>query len=68
MHLPCHGGHGDIYIYSHRKQVKDYYIYISIIPTNHSNRTNAIPDDAPAPARPTKCSLPILLENKLAPT
>jgi len=60
----------DIYIYSHRKQVKDPSptIYISIIPTNHSNRTNAIPDDAPAPARPTKCSLPILLENKLAPT
>ena len=39
-----------------------------LILTNHSNKTRAIPAAAPAPAKPTKCSLPILLENKDAPT
>ena len=36
--------------------------------TLHSNAMVAIPDAAPLPASPIKCSLPILLENKEAPT
>ena len=36
--------------------------------TIHSNSTKTIPLAAPAPARPIKCSLPILLPNMDAPT
>lgn len=39
-----------------------------VLLTNHSNRTKEIPDAAPAPANPTKCSLPMLLEKSEAPT
>ena len=36
--------------------------------TLSSNAPTAIPAAAPDPARPMKCSLPMLLANKLAPT
>ena len=36
--------------------------------TIHSNNTRTIPLAAPAPARPMKCSLPMLLPNMEAPT
>ena len=39
-----------------------------IVLTSHSKRTSTIPDEAPAPASPMKCSLPILLPNMDAPT
>lgn len=35
--------------------------------TPHSKATTAIPDLAPLPARPMKCSLPMLLANKENP-
>ena len=35
--------------------------------TPHSKATTAIPDAAPLPANPMKCSLPMLLENRDAP-
>lgn len=36
--------------------------------TFHSNVPTAIPEAAPAPAKPMKCPLPTLLENSDAPT
>jgi hypothetical protein len=41
---------------------------ISVIIDENSNAAMAMPDAAPLPAKPIKCTLPILLANKEAPT
>ena len=48
--------------------LKNGGILPALILTLSSNAATAIPDAAPDPAKPMKCSLPMLLANNDAPT
>ena len=50
-----------------RKESNLLIVY-SVLLTFSSNAPTAMPAAAPEPASPIKCSLPILLANRLAPT